>query len=347
MTKHQIFTDSQIRLPRDASSGAFVSIVVTEGFSLLSLASLTDALGVVQSASAVHRVRVRIFSVSGQSVQAGAGGLILPDEPLETDGVYARSLAQSDTVILCSGPHMTAPDRNAAMKLVRWCRRSSVPVCLMGGAVRTAAAAGFLTTGTDHWSRIPVNAETLPDVSFRNALFIADGNLVTCCGELGALDFALHWISVNISPAVSARVRTHLVVASSRSADREQTCSVTDIHKGMPRQLQAIIAAMQKMLEDAGHSDDSLNIAELADQAALSTRQVERLFARYLSTSPVKFYRSKQFEKARSLIEDTDMSITEIALACGFSSISAFGRGFRRHFDIAPAKLRAHQQLVL
>lgn len=341
MTKHQFFSESHVKVFPEMPSSHNVVIVLTPGFSLLSLASLTDVLDAVGAVSAKNRVQVRMLSVDGQVVQSRSRGQILPDGPLETEYGLSETLSRSDAVIVCSGLELTEADHKATMKIVRWCRRAAVPVCLMGAAVRAAAETGHLTKGTDHWSRIHANSETMPYVEFSNAIFVEDGNLATCCGELGAMDFALHWVSTRISPNVTAKIRNHLILSSARSADRAQTCTVSDTYKGAPAQLQRIIGVMLENLENL---DEPLTMSSVAERAGLSIRQVERLFARHLSTSPVKFYRTKQFERARALIEDTNMTVTEVALACGFSSFSAFGRGFRKQFGIAPAKLRLEQQ---
>ena len=341
MTKHPFFSGDHVKVVPDSGSRCEVSILLTNGFSLLSLASVSDVLGAVGAVSSKSRVGVKLLSIGGQAVQARSQGYIIPDKPLESECEFHGSLSRSDAVVVCSGANLTDEERQATMKVIRWCRRSAVPVCLMGAAVRVAAETGHLTKGTDHWSRIHANSESLPHVDFSNSIFVEDGNLVTCCGELGAMDFALHWVSTYISPYIAAQVRNRLLLTSARSADRAQTCTAADIYKSAPAQLQRVISAMLDNLENG---DEPLVMEKVARGAGLSIRQVERLFARHLSISPVKFYRGKQFERARALIEDTNMTVTEVALACGFSSFSAFGRGFRKQFGIAPAKLRLAQQ---
>ncbi|WP_170766445.1 GlxA family transcriptional regulator [Ruegeria lacuscaerulensis] len=341
MTKHHIFSDGHLKVhPR--TKGCFeVTILLTNGFSLLSLASVTDVLGAVSLGNSKNQVRVRLLSVDGQAVQARSHGHVLPDERLDFTGSVGGNLSGSDAVVVCSGQKLNTQEGKAALKVVRWCRRASVPVCLMGAAVRVAAETGQMTKGTDHWSRIPSNSESMPHVEFSNSIFVEDGNLVTCCGELGAMDFALHWVSTCISPYIAGQIRNHLLVTSARSADRAQTCTVSDAYKGAPKPLQIAISTMLESLENL---EEPLAMDNVAHNVGLSVRQIERLFSRHLSTSPVKFYRAKQFERARNLIEDTNMSVTEIALACGFSSFSAFGRGFRKQFGLSPARLRSVQQ---
>ncbi len=56
----------------------------------------------------------------------------------------------------------------------------------------------------------------------------------------------------------------------------------------------------------------------------MSTRQLERLFRRYLNRSPKRYYMELRLQKARNLLMQTDMSVINVALACGFASPVAF-----------------------
>ena len=61
----------------------------------------------------------------------------------------------------------------------------------------------------------------------------------------------------------------------------------------------------------------------------MSTRQLERLFRRYLSRSPKRYYMELRLAKARNLLMQTDMSVINVALACGFTSPSHFSKCYR------------------
>nr|WP_290428715.1 helix-turn-helix domain-containing protein [Defluviimonas salinarum] len=73
----------------------------------------------------------------------------------------------------------------------------------------------------------------------------------------------------------------------------------------------------------------------------VSTRQMERLFARYLGTSPNKYYRQIRLHKARILIEGSKLSLSQVALACGFESHSHFSRVFKNRYGVTPYDVRS------
>ncbi|MGD8310922.1 MAG: helix-turn-helix domain-containing protein, partial [Chromatiales bacterium] len=80
--------------------------------------------------------------------------------------------------------------------------------------------------------------------------------------------------------------------------------------------------------------------SDLAKSVNMSTRQLERLFRRYLNRSPKRYYMELRLEKARNLLLQTDMSVINVALACGFTSPSHFSKCYRGHFNRTPYRER-------
>src|SRR3546814_8288392 len=75
-----------------------------------------------------------------------------------------------------------------------------------------------------------------------------------------------------------------------------------------------------------GYLEEPLARAELARRAGLSSRQLERLFRRYLGRTPTRYYLELRLHRARALLTQTSMSILNVALACGFVSASHFSK---------------------
>src|SRR3546814_2766048 len=83
-----------------------------------------------------------------------------------------------------------------------------------------------------------------------------------------------------------------------------------------------------------------LSRIELARGADPSTRQLERLFRKYLNRSPARYYLELRLNKARLLLLQTNMSVIDVALACGFVSASHFSKCYRDFFGRPPRKAR-------
>ena len=100
-----------------------------------------------------------------------------------------------------------------------------------------------------------------------------------------------------------------------------------------PRLLK-VVGLMEENLEEP------LSRAELARRAGISTRQLERLFRKYLQRTPTRYYLELRLYRARSLLGQTAMSVLGVALACGFVSASHFSKCYREFFHKTPREER-------
>jgi transcriptional regulator GlxA family with amidase domain len=86
--------------------------------------------------------------------------------------------------------------------------------------------------------------------------------------------------------------------------------------------------------------EEPISPSLLAERVGMSTRQLERLFRRYLNRSPKRYYMELRLQKARNLLMQTDMTVINVALACGFASPSHFSKCYRAHYDTTPYRER-------
>ena len=100
-----------------------------------------------------------------------------------------------------------------------------------------------------------------------------------------------------------------------------------------------------KLLEVANlmeqNLEEPLERTDLARSVGLSTRQLERLFRKYLHRSPARYYVELRLERARRLLQQTNIPIIDVALACGFVSASHFSKCYRDFFGKTPRRERA------
>ena len=87
--------------------------------------------------------------------------------------------------------------------------------------------------------------------------------------------------------------------------------------------------------------DQPLDLAALAEHCDMSVRSIYRLFHSYREMSPLKFLKQRRLVKARQLLEAAEptLSVTQVALSCGFGDISHFSREFTRAFGRSPSSL--------
>jgi transcriptional regulator GlxA family with amidase domain len=98
-----------------------------------------------------------------------------------------------------------------------------------------------------------------------------------------------------------------------------------------------LVSIIQKMER---HIEEPISPSELAREVGMSTRQLERLFRRYLDRSPKRYYMELRLQRARNLLLQTDMSVINVALACGFTSPSHFSKCYRAQYGRTPYRER-------
>ena len=88
------------------------------------------------------------------------------------------------------------------------------------------------------------------------------------------------------------------------------------------------------------HLHEPLTLSDIAREACVSPRHLQRLFQTYYHTQPMVYLRHLRLERARSLLQQTGVSVAEAALQCGFADPSYFTRCYRRFFGTPPGAER-------
>ncbi len=121
-----------------------------------------------------------------------------------------------------------------------------------------------------------------------------------------------------------------MIYTMPRSTEHAQRLSVLNKTGVKHLKLAQTVAMMAANLEEP------ITPQDFAACVDLSTRQSERLFAKYLGTSPKKHCFRLRLEKARQLLMQFDLPVIDVAIACGFQSRSHFSKGYRAAFGLTP-----------
>jgi len=205
------------------------------------------------------------------------------------------------------------------------------------------ARAGLLDgyRATTHWESLDSFRETFPKVEVENALFLIDRNRLTCAGGTAALDMMLNMISQQHGHELAASVSEQFIHERIRDRHDHQRMALTARLGVRHPKLIQVIQQMEANLEEP------LSRGDLADAAGLSSRQMERLFAKYLKKSPARYYVELRLNRARLLLLQTNMSVIDIALACGFVSASHFSKCYRELYGRSPQQERQGREKLL
>ena len=303
--------------------------VLLEDFTLLSFASALESLRIANRMAGHEAYQWRIIGEGGEEVCCSAGSVFKLDGDLD-------ELSRDDTMMICSGVNV---QQFTTKKLLGWVRREArkgIPVVGLCTAAYTLAKAGLLDDkrATIHWENHDSFSEEFPEVELTKSVFVVDGNRLTTAGGTSSLDLMLKLIAKDLGEDLANAVADQLIYSSIRTDQDTQRLSVpTRIGVRHPK-LSQVIQIMESNIEEP------ISPSFLAKDVGMSTRQLERLFRRYLNRSPKRYYMELRLQKARNLLMQTDMSVINVALACGFASPSHFSKCYRAHYDTTPYRER-------
>ena len=303
--------------------------VLLDNFTLLSFAAALDCLRIANRMGDEPLYEWAILGEGGETKHCSAG----TEFSLQGD---LGELKRDDTVVLCAGIDVQAA---TTKRLLSWLRREARKgICVAGlcTAAYAMARAGLLDgkRATIHWENSDSFAEEFDDVTLTKSVFVVDGNRMTTAGGTSSIDLMLKLIAADQGEDLANAVADQMIYSSIRTDQDTQRLSVpTRIGVRHPK-LARVIQMMEANLEEP------ISPSILAKEVAMSTRQLERLFRRYLNRSPKRYYMELRLQKARNLLMQTDMSVINVALACGFASPSHFSKCYRAHYDTTPYRER-------
>lgn len=303
--------------------------VLLDDFTMLCFASALESLRIANRMAGKDLYSWTLVGDGGDLVTCSAGTTFKVD----TDFV---DLNRDDTIMICGGVNVQTA---TTKRLMGWIRREARKGLVVGGlctAAFTLAKAGLLDgkRATIHWENSDSFAEEFDDVELTKSVFVVDGNRMTTAGGTSSIDLMLKLIADDHGEELANAVADQLIYSSIRTDQDTQRLSVpTRIGVRHPK-LSQVIQMMEANIEEP------ISPSILAKDVGMSTRQLERLFRRYLNRSPKRYYMELRLQKARNLLMQTDMSVINVALACGFASPSHFSKCYRAHYDTTPYRER-------
>jgi len=304
------------------------AFLLIPGYSQLGFACALEALSLANlHPSGQTFYTWRLIGETGAPVPAYNGVTTAVDAALP-------SLDRDETLVVCAGDEA---GENSSRAILNWLRRETrkgMDFGALSSGTYTLALAGLLKgkTVTTHWEYHDALTELLPDVIVESTLFSVDGKIFTTAGGAASMDMMLDRIRQDYGDDLATWVADQMVYTDPRAASHGQRLSRrarTDIAHG---KLGLALQIMENNLEDPLRPD------EIAALVALSTRQLERVFAKHLGVSPKRHYLQLRLEKARGLLRQTSLSVTDICVACGFRSLSHFSKSYRNTFGLSPGQ---------
>lgn len=304
------------------------AFLLIEGFSTLGFSCALDCLSLANHhPSGRTFYKWRLISENGAPVTAYNGVKIAVDSAL-TD------LDRNETLVVCAGERAGAGSTREVLNWLRRETRKGMDFGALSAGTYTLALAGLIggKRVTTHWEYKTALAEMLPDVIMEDTIYSIDGRVFTTAGGAASMDLMLNRVQQDHGPEIATWVADQMVYTVPRAHSQGQRISLQSLPDVRNPKLLLALRIMENNLEDP------LRPEEISRVVGLSTRQLERLFARYLGTSPKRHYLHLRLEKARNLLRQTDLSVTEVCVACGFQSLSHFSKSYRAAYGKPPVR---------
>lgn len=301
-----------------------VGVVLFERFSNHCLANAIEPLRACNSLLGRPAYHWDYLTLDGLAVTSSSGLPVTPSGALRQSGA-------GDVLFLLPSYDFRRFAQPAARPLQAAARRYRVLVGMDAGSWLLAQA-GLLAgkRATIHWEELDLFAETFPDVKVERSRVVRDGNLWSCAGAMSAFDLALAMIRDDFGPLTALEVAAFLMHGSA-GADAEQTGYTQRI--GDPL-VTAAVSAMRDQIEEP------IPLPALAKRVGTSLRRLKTAFANELGQPPGQVYRRMRLSAARRFVEQTNLSVAEIAIRCGYEDAAAMTRAFRATFGTTPRALR-------
>jgi len=317
-----------MRGPDGSDTITYVFLLV-EDFSMIAFASAIEPLRLANRGAGYDVYDWYLISETGAPVRSSCNARIEVSGGLDDVPRAAR-------IVIVSGLNA---HKAATKPVLTWLRKQSrlgSPIGALCTGALVLAKAGLLDERrcTIHWENQAAFSEEFLDIELTNRLFEIDGNRFTCAGGIAATDMMLTLIARDVEPNVVSLITDQIIHTPLRGEREEQRLSVPARIGVRHPKLVTIIQMMEQNLEEP------ISPSILAKQAEMSTRQLERLFRRYLDRSPKRYYMELRLQKARNLLLQTEMSVINVALASGFTSPSHFSKCYRSYFNRTPYRER-------
>lgn len=314
----------------DFSSQKTLGLLLTDGFSLMSYASVIEPYRAANILAERDIYRWVHFSVDGAPVRASNGASILAD-------MAVGALADCDMLFVFAAGDPAGFDDQ---RTFAWLRR----IALMGATLAGVSGGPFLLAKaglldghrvTIHWDHIPALMEQFPMLAVEPGLYVIDRRRVTCAGGSAGLDLAIELIERERGRELASRISDWFIRTELREPDRPQRLSLRERYGISDDRVLKVLARMEASVEEP------LSRERLAAVAGLSVRQLERLFLTHLHATMKNAYLAIRLDVAKQLLRKTGMSVIAISTACGFSNPSHFSRAYRSRYGHTPTQERS------
>ena len=272
-------------------------------FSMMAFSSAVEPLRAANRQADRQIYDWRIVSRDGGPVSSSSDIAVLPHGGID-DFEFLPN------VVVVAGISAQLLDDKRIFAWLRRLERRGARMGALSTGSYTLAKAGLLDgyRCTIHWENLAGFREDFPEIEATEELFEIDRSRFTCSGGTATLDLMLSLIAADHGRALATKVAEQFIHERIRDPhDRQRMNLRSRLGISHPRLLN-VLELMEQNLEEP------LARTKLARRTGLSTRQLERLFRKYLGRTPTRYYQELRLERARILLTQTSMTVALLSV---------------------------------
>lgn len=310
-----------------------VVVLAVPKYSQLTLAALIEPMRLANTVSGQRLYNWRLCSDGRKTIESSSGFVLAVEEDIS-------EIESCDALFVLASYE---PRRYASPRILAFLRRAARGGTLIGGldaGPYVLAAAGLLDgfRATTHWDDLEDFRDRYPRVEVVPERYVVDRQRATTSGSLPSFDFTLDLIRRRNGLGLAMNVSGNFLYDRAQpGSERQYMIAASGLGARHPK-----VTKVVKLMEQTLRAP--LTMEELAASVGLSERSLLRRFRAALGVGPQQYYRGLRLEVGRRLLHNGDLSVTEIALACGFESRGSFTRAFKEAFGRPPSRHRTAER---
>jgi len=309
-----------------------IGFLIFPGFPMACLTSMIEPLRAANEISETEVFSWKLASEDGKRVQASANVWFDPDISLEECG-------KLDVLFVLSGPSSQFAEQQKSNGALRKLARHGVKMGAVSGGVFPLARAGLLEghLTSVHWCYEAAFAAEFPKLEATEHVIVLGRGRFTASGAAAAFDLSLHLIEDAMNGDIATEVACwfqHPLVRGQEVTQRKPTFAAEVTNDMLPPMVRKAVDIF------AANIEDTVRIADVADEIGVSVRQMERVFVQATGKSPLGYYKLLRMHKARQLLLYGSDTMIQIAIAVGYSNTARMSKAYVEVFGILPKEDR-------